>query len=267
MDGAKTLFLEEVQSDWHQQGKQRGYQSGDGHLLDKRRQEIENLGERATPEQKQEWADLKNRIQANQKGVADAPFKSDWHELAMKRMLRHAAENGYDKLAWTTGDQQAARYDLSKHVSRLEYLPDKNMLRAFDTNGHFIFDKEVEPQKISDYDGKEPARRLMESEPKLTGGGNPIHSVEGDGLKVGGEWAKALYDRAIPNFLNKYGKKWGAAVGETHLPDAVGVDEQFDLSETPGGWRLVDRNQNQGQGTFIGPVFKTGGAEIGRAHV
>ncbi|HWO36489.1 MAG TPA: hypothetical protein VNO32_47495 [Candidatus Acidoferrum sp.] len=29
VDGAKTLFLEEVQSDWHQQGKKYGYQSPD----------------------------------------------------------------------------------------------------------------------------------------------------------------------------------------------------------------------------------------------
>jgi hypothetical protein len=104
------------------------------------------------------------------------------------------------------------------------------------------------------------ARKLLESEPKQTGGGNPIHSIEGDGLKVGGEWAKALYDRAIPNFLNKYGKKWDAKVGETQLPDAVGVNEHFDLTETPGGWRLVDKRQNQGHGTFVGPVFKNGGA-------
>jgi hypothetical protein len=33
------------------------------------------------------------------------------------------------RLAWTTGEQQAERYDLSKQVSRIEYLPDDKMLR------------------------------------------------------------------------------------------------------------------------------------------
>ncbi len=46
----------------------------------------------------------------------------------------------------------------------------------------------------------------------------------------------------------------------TQLKDAVGVNERYDLTETSGGWRLVDKEQNQGNGTFIGPVFKAGGA-------
>jgi hypothetical protein len=36
-------------------------------------------------------------------------------------------------------------------------------------------------------------------------------------LKVGGEWATAMYDSAIPDFLNKHAKKWGAKVSETKL--------------------------------------------------
>jgi hypothetical protein len=34
-------------------------------------------------------------------GVPAAPFEKNWHELAMKRMLRLAAEEGFDKVAWT----------------------------------------------------------------------------------------------------------------------------------------------------------------------
>jgi hypothetical protein len=55
--------------------------------------------------------------------VPDAPFKKTWHELALKRMLRYAAENGYDKLGWTPGDVQNDRYDLSKHVSEVRAYP------------------------------------------------------------------------------------------------------------------------------------------------
>ena len=35
------------------------------------------------------------------------PLEKNWHEVAMKRMLRLAAEEGFDKVAWTTGEQQA----------------------------------------------------------------------------------------------------------------------------------------------------------------
>jgi hypothetical protein len=34
---------------------------------------------------------------------------------------------------------------------------------------------------------------------------------------VGGDWANALYDRAIPNFLKGYTKNWGAKVGESEI--------------------------------------------------
>ena len=36
-----------------------------------------------------------------EKGVPDAPFKKTWPDLVIKRMVREAAENGYDKLSWT----------------------------------------------------------------------------------------------------------------------------------------------------------------------
>jgi hypothetical protein len=43
-------------------------------------------------------------------GVPDAPFKKNWHELAMKRLLNYAADNGYDSIAITPGAEQAKRY-------------------------------------------------------------------------------------------------------------------------------------------------------------
>ena len=32
-----------------------------------------------------------------------------------------ATEGGYDKVAWTTGEQQSERYDLSKQIDWVEY--------------------------------------------------------------------------------------------------------------------------------------------------
>lgn len=55
--------------------------------------------------------------------VPDAPFKKTWHELAMKRMLRWAVDNGFDSIAWTTGAQQVDRYTsaLRQEVDRIEW--------------------------------------------------------------------------------------------------------------------------------------------------
>ena len=38
-------------------------------------------------------------------------------------MVRWAADNKFDKIGWTTGAQQAARYDLSKQVNKIEVFP------------------------------------------------------------------------------------------------------------------------------------------------
>src|SRR6185436_13149364 len=116
-----------------------------------------------TPEERRERAALvieMGRLTENQsRGVPSAPFSKSWHELAMKRMLRFAAEHGYDKLGWTTGDMQNERYDLSKQVSRiLLHSNTKNdigaplMLSAFDKNGTQIMNKGVfDESEIADY--------------------------------------------------------------------------------------------------------------------
>ena len=55
-----------------------------------------------------------------QDGVPPAPFSKTWHEQAMKRALRYAAENGYDGIGWTPGEVQAERYDLSKQIDNVK---------------------------------------------------------------------------------------------------------------------------------------------------
>jgi hypothetical protein len=280
LDGKKTLFLEELQSDWHQKGKIEGYQNPaptklpDGIYIVPDNGFFQVVNREGNPLLRRTWASEADARTAalehygegaGSRGVPDAPFKSDWHELVMKRMLRHAAENGYDRIAWTTGDQQAARYDLSRHVSKLEWHPVigsvDGKLWALDHTGHVVMQEQIHPSQIADYVGKDAAQKLLDAPLEQSESGRrQWRSISGVDLKVGGDWAKALYDRAVPNFLKGYTKKWGAKVGTTQLKDAVGVNERYDLTETSGGWRLVDKEQNQGNGTFIGPVFKTGGA-------
>jgi hypothetical protein len=42
--------------------------------------------------------------------LPESPFKTTWPELSLKRMIRYAAEHGYEKVAWTPGSVQEARY-------------------------------------------------------------------------------------------------------------------------------------------------------------
>ena len=57
--------------------------------------------------------DMGRQIDAIRNKFPDAPFKKTWHELAFRRALRLAAEEGKDMVAWTSGDIQVERNKLN----------------------------------------------------------------------------------------------------------------------------------------------------------
>jgi hypothetical protein len=136
-------------------------------------------------------------LQSKVKGIPSAPFEKNWAELAMKRMLRYAAENGFDKVAWTTGEQQAERYDISKSVDNIKSednnveetsdgtLIVKNITIYAGGSVHNLFvdangvvrGREYDGKKLSDIVGKPLAEKLMEQ---------GDFELEGDGLRIGG---------------------------------------------------------------------------------
>lgn len=152
--------------------------------------------------------------------VPDAPFKKTWPEFLFKRMVRYAAENGYDGISWTPGEEQAARYDLSKQISEVHYSGTN--LKAYDHSGGTVFDRTgVAPADLPDIIGKEAAQKLMAQEPKGT-----LRSLVGQDLKVGGEGMKGFYDKIVPDLANKLGKQFGAKVGETKINAGEGLREK-----------------------------------------
>ena len=146
-DGKRVLVIDEIQSKRHQDGREKGYQR---EMTDEERAEFNSLGKEyqatvpalkekygpdITDTFRRRWNELTDEdrnslIRAEEivsrqhelaeitNGVPEAPFEKNWHELAMKRMLRYAAENGYDKIAWTTGEQQAERYNIGDVVDK-----------------------------------------------------------------------------------------------------------------------------------------------------
>jgi len=170
-------------------------------------------------------------------GVPDAPFKSadvhGWPGLALKRMIRHAAENGYDRISWTPGEVQSARYDLSKQLSKVIYEPDKQHLVAFDKNNQPHINEIVEPKQLPDYIGKDLADKLLAtSRSKETvqdrrykdNSGN-YHKVEGVDLKVGGEGMREFYDKMLPRIAEKIGKAHGVKVKTAEINHQGGWDD------------------------------------------
>ena len=242
-EGRKILFIEEVQSDWHQQGREKGYNDPQKQKryveLDQKRINEKNLTEAET----RELAELEESEQIKVGGlVPNAPFKKTWHELALKRMLRYAAENGYDGISWTTGEMQADRYDLSKRVDKIDWNPKTQTLVAYKDGKTVLTQKNVTENNLSDYVGKEPAKKLIDAEPYIEG--TPNKKIEGENLKVGGEGMEGFYDKMIPSFLNKYAKKWGAKVGETEIETSgTSQEDRFEILDEEGN--IVDRAQTE----------------------
>ena len=256
-NGEKILHLEEIQSDWHQQGREKGYKpkavdlnktldtakkkynllyrqlydaKANARESEQRRADAINpeeqaLHDRMLQEHQRSIMDLMPQVmraddelhktqQLASRGVPDAPFKKDWHELALKKMIHHAAMNGYDQIAITPGAEQADRYGLSKHVSRITHMthlddPDSGILFAFDQTGRQIVEKRNIPHaELPEYIGKEGAQKLLAQKPDETG----YRELSGQNLEVGGEGMKGFYDKMVPTFLNKFGKKYGSQV-------------------------------------------------------
>lgn len=251
-DGKKMLLIEEVQSDWHQAGREKGYK-GKGTLTELPDnyfvQELKNIdGDTIYVVRNKENPSVVlnkdynkqsaingviNELNATSAGgVPDAPFKDTWYQLALKRALRYAADNGYDRIGLTTGKQQAERYDLSKQVDELLYK--KNDDGTYKVSAQVqgrgnLLGESIPEEKLSDHVGKEVATKIVEN------AGNDINlgtnnqpkdmwkGLSGIDLKVGGEGMKKYYDDIYPKYLDKYGKKWGASVGETRIKTGRGV--------------------------------------------
>lgn len=132
-DGKKTLFVEELQSDWHQKGRELGYQGESGEIPSSHKlmSSKEYWAEQGKPEQdtRSEWyvIDPDNRIagmgptesaakgdffKINSSNIPDAPFKQTdaWAALAMKRILRLAVEQGYDAVAIAPSEVHVDRW-------------------------------------------------------------------------------------------------------------------------------------------------------------
>ena len=246
-NGENLLHVEELQSDWHQEGRKMGYKTGreeqdyvnylkdlESKFKNDAKSDYLSVGvgeERAEvladkmakrfAEDPRKLADyfgedarakqmaLHQARMIARNALPDAPFKKSWHEMALKHVLHHAAKNGYEGIVITPGAEQADRYDLSKQINDLQYDPETKRLSAWDHSGNQVVDKSgVSEEELPDYIGKEGANKLLAQNPQDTN----VKQLFGADLKVGGEGMKGFYDKIVPDYLNKLGKKHGVKV-------------------------------------------------------
>jgi len=169
-------------------------------------------------------AEVGNLNQSKRTGsmVPDAPLKKTWYEMVFRRIARMAAEGGYDSVAWTPGEVQAERYNLSKEVSTIEVTPMPD--GTFKISPMLIDDDvprvlHVEADQLDYTLGAELADKVRQQEERVAALGveGLTRVYEGIDLKIGGEKLKGLYDGRIKNYASEFGKKFGARVGTTEI--------------------------------------------------
>jgi hypothetical protein len=310
--GNKTLLIEEAQSDWHQKGGEYGYQTPElKRQLDDVNTELqaakfkyseyddqkmlEELGFDelfSSDPMKPDFVEqslLATRIdelgnmQANlesklRDALPDAPFKTDdkssWYNLALKRGLLEAVEGGYDKLALTTGRQQADRYDLSKQINEVRLGGDEQRgftVSAFDKSNNPVIMESIDTlDALPNLIGKDAAKSLVDQPLTDTTSGS-ARILAGQDLSVGGEGMKQFYDRTLPNTLGKLVKQDGVKVGKSELPRDSFEQDNALLGELGLGKarasdtvHSIDITPKMRERVKKGlPLFATGGAAIG----
>lgn len=331
--GNKVLVIDEIQSKRHQKGREKGYAPKVKVSLTELRQKVQDFKQEMidkyhpkdlgivpfssamrdiwTKEERDVYTEMITALGNAASGVPAAPFEKNWHELAMKRMLRYAAENGFDVVAWTKGEQQGERYNLTEVISSIEYSLSR------DGSTYYVYPKDkagLQPssiptefkdeKQIAEVYGKEIAVKIVgdlasikeETEHLTTQINETIEQlkeaekedkksekvseltekylslantrdklwmkefkIEGEELKVGGEGMKGFYDRMLPAFMDKYGKKWGVKTTDIELPNlengltmhSVPVTEEMKTSVMEGQTMFRVRETDESPAHFL----------------
>jgi hypothetical protein len=233
-DGKRVLFIQEIQSDWHQGGRKHGYKVKPTDF--KFISESEPLGKlRGARQYTFEWADGKTvqmidesrelaleKIieQTNRQAsrVPDAPFKTTWPDLAFKRMVRWAAEHGFDRIAWNTGDMANEMLSIEDKVHHIDYKTKDGKYRLgiiLQNSEEFGTEKEwMTADEVEELLGADIARKIINGEGQPGGDRKTLRGLD---LKLGGAGNRGFYDKILPQMAAKIGKKWGAKVGRSKV--------------------------------------------------
>ncbi len=245
-DGRPGLFVEEFQSDRHQEGRKKGYREDNKEVqmlqeyLDakgKKRIDLERELKNQYPEWKQQYSKFesfaKNKqslIQDQQSGrVADAPFRTTWPLQLFKRALRDAVDSGKEWVGWTTGETQNDRFDLSKSLDSVEVrrIENSDRVTVYGTkDNNNVITQQSTIDALPDVIGKELADKVVGD---LETSNSAFYS--GVDLKVGGSGMKGFYDNMLPKEIGKYVSKFKGKVEKSEVATPSPTKRTDDLTD------------------------------------
>jgi len=246
--GNKTLFVQELQSDWGQQGRDKGFAK----IFTPDQLKAEEVLPK--PPGPRLWtvtypggnqsnfaANTANEaiafaIQAEGRvgSPLPAPFVTnteDWLNLALKRVIKEAVDSGADNVAFIKGEQAANKYSLSTVLDNIEVMP-FHPLHAFKgrlvdlkrKDGGIIELKVDDTGKVLDVSdsvffrefANKPlsdivGKEMSEKIMAVKPGEESVQFSAKD-MEVGGQGMKAFYDNIVPKTANKLLEKLGSKV-------------------------------------------------------
>lgn len=260
----RLLHVEELQSDWAQEGRDKGFNDGSAmraykdHVEDMRGRMRQSLLDQGMPENvarplyenAEPWhlakfhgeEDKLNALRdatIDQQGkVPTGPYVGNtqhWTDLALKNVLREAALGNYDGIVFTPGQAQADRYGLEKKLDVLHYDPATKTLSGGNNGFWPLRVPNVAPEDLKTHVGAELATKLMAPENSaVSADGARYQVLKGDDLKVGGDGMKAYYDNIVPKSVMNLARQ--------HDP-SVKPAEPFQLPEGYQGFHLPMTDQ------------------------
>jgi hypothetical protein len=268
-EGNDVLFLEEIQSQRAQEGREQGF-------ADSKRTELP-AGFEVYKDEKNGWyvfdesARRQVGLYGNTKeeaiksalgvGVPEAPFIKDtksWASLLLKRAIAYAQTKGIDRVAWTTGDQQNQRYRLSKAVDEIYYdayedgktyeiTAVKDDMEIMQGSGKMDLDT------IRRTYGKDIAKMIADDVGEIGGGARVIR---GEQLDIGGAGMREFYNTIVPSVAKTIAGKDSVKVMEI---DGTGQQLGFVIPESlqeqvaNDGFPMFSRKRYEEQFSDVSP--------------
>jgi hypothetical protein len=141
VEGKRGLLIDELQSDWHQTGREKGYRlpsevtapmdSEYRALVHKNREAVE-AGRAPDPKDVARAQLLEQELmRSDSSKIPNAPFKDNWYQLGLKRAIKEAADTGMDRVYLTTGNRQTLRYSEDQRKG-MEHWYDKQYKNFLD---------------------------------------------------------------------------------------------------------------------------------------
>jgi len=244
-------IIEEIQSDWHQAGRDVGYK-GENALTPEEVAEHRALWDRSgygrdktpnlTKEEKARLDELGKRVIDQERAPPKAPYQKTYPELEFRKQLLRAIAEGDEYLAWTPGEEQINRYGaaLRKQVDELHWergddgkikvVPMKRKLhpdmfrsdvratqRYEDNPTPISVDERLEgldERSLRNLVGKEMADQILASQ-------DPKGVLSGDDLRIGGSGMRHFYDSVVPDIARRIAKQYEGEITEIPFPGVM----------------------------------------------